>query len=115
MPTTYAVSVARSGMNAAAKKLAVAAHNTANINTDGFKAQQVVVDEVSSGGVTTNTIPISKEAPVLLRDGQMVEGSNADVITNTLSRIEAIHAYKANAVVLRTHMESEESVVSILA
>ena len=115
MPTTHAVSVARSGMNAAAEKLAVAAHNTANINTDGFKAQHVVVDEVSSGGVTTNTIPLQKEAPVLLRDGQMVEGSNADIVTDTLSRIEAIHAYKANAVALRTYMEAETSMINILA
>jgi flagellar basal-body rod protein FlgC len=102
-------------MSAAAEKLAVAAHNTANINTDGFEAQRVVVDEVSSGGVKVNTIPIEKEPPVILRDGALVEPSNADIVTETIYRIEAIAAYKANAAVLRTVMETEESVINIFA
>lgn len=44
-------SIARSGMSAASLGLQVAAHNLANVGTEGFTRQQVVRSTQAAGGV----------------------------------------------------------------
>lgn len=46
-------SIALSGMNAAQTRLAVAGHNIANVQTPGFRAQQVAQRTQAAGGVAT--------------------------------------------------------------
>jgi flagellar basal body rod protein FlgC len=48
---SFVSSIALSGMNAAQTQLGNAAHNLANINTAGFKRQEVNTSTQSSGGV----------------------------------------------------------------
>ena len=50
MSVTHATSVAQSGMEVASRRLAVSAHNVANINTEGFQAMDVVAEQVEIGG-----------------------------------------------------------------
>ncbi len=46
-------SIALSGMNAAQTRMAVAGHNIANVQTPGFRAQQVAQRTQAGGGVAT--------------------------------------------------------------
>ena len=52
MSSTSAVSL--SGMNAAQTSLQVSAHNIANLNTEGFRRQQVAQSAAVSGGVSVS-------------------------------------------------------------
>ncbi len=45
--------ISASGMHAAAERLRSAAHNLANLQTEGFRRERVVSSAQSSGGVTT--------------------------------------------------------------
>lgn len=47
-------SVALSGMNAAQTTLSSSAHNIANMNTGGFRRQEVVQSAQTGGGVSTS-------------------------------------------------------------
>jgi len=101
MPVTHAMGVAQSGMNAATRRLNVTANNVANLNTDGFAAGTTVNQDVRDGGVISSVAPLQTEAPVILRDNELVSASNTDLVRETVNRIEAVNAYKANAAVFK--------------
>ena len=52
-------SISLSGMNAAQASLNATAHNVANINTSGFRRQEVVQSDQAGGGVST-TLTVAK-------------------------------------------------------
>jgi flagellar hook protein FlgE len=49
--------VSRSGLEAAQVRLRVAAHNVANVATEGFQRQAVQATTVEGGGVITRVVP----------------------------------------------------------
>ena len=101
--------VAQSGMTAAGRRLNVTANNVANLNTDGFVAGTVVNQGVRDGGVISSVAPLQTEAPVILRDNELVSASNTDLVRETINRVEAVNAYKANAAVFKTAAETVET------
>ena len=89
-------SIALSGMNAAQTRMAVAGHNIANVQTPGFRAQQVAQRTQASGGVATAVTRAPQPGVSLANElvGQMSAG----------------YAFKAN---LRT-LEVERSMLGTL-
>jgi flagellar basal body rod protein FlgG len=108
-------SSALSGLDSASKRLNVSAHNVANVGTDGFQASRVVDQEALGGGVTSFVEPIDQSNPMLFRDGQWVLGSNTDLASEVVNRIQAIAAFKANVKMLQTADETQKSLIDTIA
>jgi len=85
---TSVSSISLSGMNAAQTQLNVAAHNVANLNTDGFTRQKTVLTQQAQGGVSAAVGTESQPGAAL----------EADVV----SQLQAKHAYLANLAVFKT-------------
>lgn len=107
--------IARTGLSAATARVGRAAHNVANVNTDGFKGQRVVTEEAPAGGVTYSSVPIETPAPTYDRDGREVTGSNTDVVAETVEQMGAANAFKANLAVLKTDSEMHKTLLDLKA
>ncbi|MCZ4315472.1 flagellar basal body protein [Comamonadaceae bacterium G21597-S1] len=81
-------SIALSGMQAAQTRLRAAAHNVANLSTDGFRRQEVQQSARSQGGVRADVVRSSVPGPDLVRD--------------TVERLQAKNAFMANLAVFKT-------------
>ena len=80
--------IALSGMNAAQTTLNSAAHNIANVNTSGFRRQEVVQSAQASGGVSTTLTTANTEGASL----------EADVV----SQLQAKNSFLASLAVFKT-------------
>lgn len=81
-------SIALSGMNAAQATLNSSAHNIANLNTSGFRRQEVVQNAQSGGGVSTTLTTAS------------MAGSSLE--TDVVTQLQAKNAFLANLAVFKT-------------
>lgn len=81
-------SIALSGMRAAQTSLDASAHNVANLNTPGFRRQEVVQTEEKEGGVSTTITQSSVEGPALE--------------TDLVAQLQAKNAFLANLSVFKT-------------
>ena len=81
-------SIASSGMAAAQTRLQTSAHNMANLQTDGFKRQQVTQTAESGGGVSTTLSKADKPGNAL----------ESDVV----SQLQAKNEFLANLAVFKT-------------
>lgn len=107
--------IARTGLAAAGARVGRSAHNVANVNTDGFRAERVVTEEVREGGVTYTATPVETPAPTYDRDGREVTGSNTDVAQETVEQIGAANAFKANLAVIETDAEMQKTLIDLKA
>lgn len=82
-------SIALSGMQAAQTQLNVAAHNVANMNTEGFRRQLVQQTPQAQGGVTSTVTTADDPGPAL----------EADLV----AQLQAKNAFLANLAVFKTH------------
>ena len=80
-------SIALSGMQAAQAGLQASAHNIANLQTEGFHRQEVVLTERAGGGVDTD----------LRRSVQEGSALESDVV----AQLQAKNAFLANLAVFR--------------
>lgn len=103
------------GIKAAFGIMGVSSHNTANLNTNGFKKQTSNLHEETSGGVS-HTVGKNTEpgAMYMDADGNMVESSNVDIAEETVSRIGAKHLLTANLKALKVADEMQKSLLDIL-
>jgi len=108
-------------LRAFSTKLAVSAHNVANLSTPGFKAQRVHMVEVPGGGVTvTISRDLSPGPPLRARDegrsksGRIGEGSNVDLARETVDLITSQRDYQANARAVKTLAETKGRVLDII-
>jgi flagellar hook-associated protein FlgK len=94
-------SIARSGLNAALLQMDTAAHNIANLQTSGFRRQQVVQQTQHDGGVTAHI------------DNSPVAGNGmaADLVQQQVS----LYAFKANLRTIRAHDEMLGSLLDVKA
>ncbi len=101
-----AIQTALSGLTGFSKKIEVAAHNVANVNTDGFKNSQVEFVEVETGGVLPVVQKDNAAGPMVLKDiGQgpeQVELSNADLADEAVNLIIGQRGFEANLQALKT-------------
>ena len=81
-------SIALSGMRAAQTSLDASAHNVANLNTPGFRRQEVVQTEEKEGGVSTTITQSRVEGPALE--------------TDLVAQLQAKNAFLANLSVFKT-------------
>lgn len=81
-------------IQAAFAMLNVSAHNTANLNTDGFKKQLVNLSEDSTGGVVADISESTEAGPLYTNsDGDTVEASNVDYLDEVAEQIKAKHLF----------------------
>ena len=81
-------SIALSGMNAAQATLNSSAHNIANMNTTGFRRQEVLQNAQAGGGVATTLSTAS------------AEGSSLE--TDVVTQLQAKNSFLANLAVFKT-------------
>jgi flagellar hook-associated protein FlgK len=93
--------IALSGMNAAQTGLQVAAHNIANLNTEGFRRQQVVQTSVAPAGVST-TLTRSAEP-------------GDSMITDMVGLLQSKNAFLANLAVFRHQDDAMGSLLDAVA
>ena len=105
-----------SGIRAAIDMLSVSAHNTANINTDGYKKQRVNLRENHDGGVIVD-ITESTERGSLYKNkrGDIVEASNVNDVEEVVTQINARHLLSANTAAIKRIDEAQESLMDIIA
>ncbi len=110
-----AISTALSGLLHQSRRLEVSAHNVANATTDGFRASRAVGEELASGGVATRIVPTDDSPPLLLADGELVTGSNTDLVAEVITQMSARAAYGANLAVLEAEQETHDALLDLLA
>ncbi len=81
-------SIALSGLQSAQTHMAVAAHNVANLDTAGFKRQQVEQAAQPGGGVTST-----------VRSANVIGAALAD---DLVAQLQAKNAFLANLAVFKT-------------
>jgi flagellar hook protein FlgE len=89
-----------SGIRAALVRLQVSANDVANANTDGHADHRVVNRSRAAGGVDANVEGTDRSVSL---EEEAVEG------------IVAGHEVRANAAVLRTRVEMDQSLIDLLA
>ncbi len=105
-----------SGIRAATDMLNVSAHNTANMNTDGYKKYHVSLNEGAHNRVIVD-ISRSDESGSFYKneDGDIIETSNVSYPDELAVQINAKHLLSANAAVIKRTAEAQESLMDILA
>jgi len=101
-----AIHTALSGLSGFSKTVEVAAHNIANVNTDGFKKSHVEFVEVESGGILPVVEKDNTAGPTILRDmgygPSPVELSNVDLAEEAVNLIIGQRGFQANLRTLDT-------------
>ncbi len=96
--------------------LDASAHNTANINTNGFKKHTVVLSEAQGGGVTAKVNKTTSAGPLYLDAyGNVFEASNADYGEEAVNQMIARHTLSANIAVFKTVDEMQKTLVDLFA
>lgn len=122
------LSTAFSGLQAATKRVAVSANNIANALTSRpttagaptpkgtFAAQEVTQRSVAGGGVATE-VRDKSPATVTGADPSSPTGlssfPNVDFVEEAVNQIVAVNSYRANAAVIRTQQELDDSLLDI--
>ncbi len=105
-----------SGIHAASDIMAVSAHNVANVNTDEFKSQTAMAEEVEWGSVQVTIGRNESPGGSYDRgDGTLAEFSNVDIPREVVGQISARHLFSANIQTLKTADEMIGSLLDILA
>ncbi len=105
-----------SGVQAGFAMLNVSAHNTANLNTDGFKKQVVNLSENSTGGVSVDISQSTEPGPLYTNsNGDIVEASNVDYLDEVVEQIKAKYLLSANIAAIQRTDEAFQSILDIMA
>lgn len=105
-----------SGIQAALHMLSISAHNTANMNTDGFKKQRASLSEDNHGRVTVNIMEDTERGPMYQHaHGTIAEESNVDINEEILRQISARHLFSTNVAALKTSDEMQKGLLDIVA
>ena len=112
----YGIYASIAGMRAADKRLANAAGNIANSNTDGYKRTEatVVEDKVELPEVNIVRDPAAG-AIIEESDGVQRETSNVDLSWEMPEMMIAKRAYQANVQTIKAQDEALQSVLDIVA
>ena len=94
--------IALSGMQSAETRLAVSAHNVANLLTEDFRPQRVHQSQAPNGGAQTRVLQSQNSEPVSLE-------------REIVSQIQAKTAYTASARVFAVGAEMQGALLDIFA
>jgi len=107
-----------SGLVAAKTRITTAAHNTANANTDGFKKQRTLHQDVQPQGVATTVEQVNTPGPVIFRQSDNglveVERSNVDLGEEAVNLLVGKQHYEANLRALDLQNRTVGSVLDIV-
>lgn len=106
-----AASIAVSGIRAADTRLAISAHNTANVLTDGFRPQRAQAEEQKSGGVQ---LRVENPPPPPADRGQF-DFSQTNLVDETAASIMAAASFRANLKMLKTADDLTGALIDIVA
>ncbi len=116
------LSIALSGLRAATKRIGVSASNVANASvsrpasdSDGvFKAQRVVAQSATGGGVATRVVeksPATVSGPDL--SGGLAIFPNVSFVEEAVEQKLALASYRANAAVIRVQQELDDALLDV--
>lgn len=105
--------VALSGFQASEKRIAVAANNIANANTDGFRAQAVSQSSNASGGVSTRVVDANPPAPQSITSETVP--SNVELERELIDVNFATYSAQANLKVIKAQDRIEQALLDIQA
>jgi flagellar basal-body rod protein FlgC len=107
-----------SALRAFGDKIGVAAHNVANVETEGFKKQRALLSEEAEQGVRVDIEQVNTPGPLIpsVENGQTVvrEGSNVDLAEEIPEAKLVRRYYQANLRLLETQDEMVGSLIDIL-
>ena len=105
-----------SGIHAAFKALAVSAHNTANINTEGFKKERAIVTEGNIGEVVTKLDKKDTRNGSVYRSTSQdtFDTSNVDITQEIAEQISAKHLSSANIAAFKVFDEIQKGLIDIM-
>jgi len=126
-----ALAISASGLHSSIVNLRASAHNIANINTNGFKSQEVVKSSLSTGGVSsivrqtetpgelifnplTGEIIEDPNAGFIIKD-EMIEGSNVNTVIEMVNLISAGAHARSNANAIRAEDDILGLIVNLIA
>ncbi len=104
-----------SALRALGTKQSVTANNIANSETKEFKSSRAVLEEGTTGAVTTKTQPVNTPGTMINQpDGTLEETSNVDLAREMTDMIPTKNAYEANLKALKTNAEMEDTVLDLI-
>ena len=108
-----------SGLQAFAVKIGNNAHNVANMNTDNFKKDSVILSSQSPQGVRATVQPAEAPLPfaaeLSAQGDEMVEPSNVDLGEELPDLMLNAHSYRANLKTLQTADQMMQSLLDTRA
>ena len=112
-----AIQSALSGINAFSTQVAVAAHNVANVTTDGFKKSRTELIAVESGGVRSSIQKDETAGPTILTNTgygpAQLELSNVDLAEEAVNQILGQRGFEANIQTVKTADEMLGTILDI--
>jgi flagellar basal body rod protein FlgG len=109
------ISASLAALSAYGAQIANAAHNVANVNTDGYKKTVATVSEDDAGLPKVNLVKSSSPGPMIQVDGLSRETSNVNLAEEIPQMIIAQRAYEANIRAFKAQDETFKSTLDILA
>ena len=108
-----------SGLGAYTTKIENNAHNVANLNTDGFKKDRVILSAQVPQGVKTAVEQVDAPGAVVAeqtgQEMEMVELSNVNLGEELPDMMVNLHGYKANLKTLQAADEMMQGLLDIKA
>ena len=93
--------IATSALRAADVALRASAHNLANLQTEGFRREQVVNTALADGGVMASTVRSQGQGPSIHED--------------LVAQLQARNAFLANLAVFRTDAQTAGRLLNVFA
>jgi len=105
-----------SGLRADAEKLEASANNVANLSTDGFKRDRVLLSEGVAGGVVVQIAKSRESGPFYQsHQGELIEASNVDLAEEAVEQILAKYMFSMNLATIKTADEMRKGLIDLLA
>ncbi len=104
-----------SAIKAAVKTYEVSAHNTANVNTDGFKKDSARISQGEYGVVVSIEKGRKIEEEHKGPDSRDIKPSDVNLAEESVEQISAKHMISYNAAVIKTADEMTGSLLDVFA
>ena len=116
---TSGVNNSLSGLAAAKTRITTAAHNTANANTDSFKKDRALHQDVQpQGGVMTTVEQVDTPGPIFFRETESglmeFEHSNVDLGEEAVNLLLGQRIFESNVRALEIQTKTLGSVLDII-